>query len=92
MKIKMVNIFAAFVAAAAISVPALAQDAKSLDELLQMIESSSISESADSRGREASFKSDQRKQGQLLKDAQNSKVKEEPVSYTHLTLPTSDLV
>jgi len=44
---------------------------------LQMIESSSISESADSRGREASFKSDQRKQGQLLKDAQNSKVKEE---------------
>jgi biopolymer transport protein ExbB len=77
MKIKMVNIFAAFVAAAAISVPALAQDAKSLDELLQMIESSSISESADSRGREASFKSDQRKQGQLLKDAQNSKVKEE---------------
>ena len=77
MKIKMVNIFAAFVAAAAISVPAVAQDAKSLDELLQMIESSSISESADSRGREASFKSDQRKQGQLLKDAQNSKVKEE---------------
>ena len=57
MKTKMVNIFAAFVAAAAISVPALAQDAKSLDELLQMIESSSISESADSRGREASFKS-----------------------------------
>ena len=77
MKTKMVNIFAAFVAAAAISVPALAQDAKSLDELLQMIESSSISESADSRGREASFKSDQRKQGQLLKDAQNSKAKEE---------------
>ena len=77
MKTKMANIFAAFVAAAAISVPALAQDAKSLDELLQMIESSSISESADSRGREASFKSDQRKQGQLLKDAQNSKAKEE---------------
>ena len=77
MKTKMVNIFAAFVAAAAMSVPALAQDAKSLDELLQMIESSSISESADSRGREASFKSDQRKQGQLLKDAQNSKAKEE---------------
>ena len=77
MKTKMVNIFAAFVAAAAISVPALAQDAKSLDELLQMIESSSISESADSRGRETSFKSDQRKQGQLLKDAQNSKAKEE---------------
>ena len=77
MKTNMVNIFAAFVAAAAISIPAVAQDAKSLDELLQMIESSSISESADSRGREAAFKSDQRKQGQLLKNAQNSKANEE---------------
>ena len=77
MKTKIVHIFATFVAAAVISVPALAQDAKSLDELLQMIESSSISESADSKGREAAFKSDQRKQGQLLKNAQNTKVQEE---------------
>jgi biopolymer transport protein ExbB len=42
-----------------------------------MIESSSISESADSKGREAAFKSDQRKQGQLLKNAQNTKAQEE---------------
>jgi biopolymer transport protein ExbB len=77
MKTKIVRIFATFVATAVISVPALAQDAKSLDELLQMIESSSISESADSKGREAAFKSDQRKQGQLLKNAQNTKVQEE---------------
>ena len=77
MKTKIVRIFATFVATAVISVPALAQDAKSLDELLQMIESSSISESADSKGREAAFKSDQRKQGQLLKNAQNTKVREE---------------
>ncbi|MDC0172840.1 MotA/TolQ/ExbB proton channel family protein [Gammaproteobacteria bacterium] len=77
MKTKIVRIFATFVAAAVISVPALAQDAKSLDELLQMIESASISESADSKGREAAFKSDQRKQGQLLKNAQNTKVQEE---------------
>lgn len=77
MKTKIVRIFATFVATAVISVPALAQDAKSLDELLQMIESSSISESADSKGREAAFKNDQRKQGQLLKNAQNTKVQEE---------------
>jgi biopolymer transport protein ExbB len=77
MKTKIVRIFATFVATAVISVPALAQDAKSLDELLQMIESSSISESADSKGREAAFKSDQRKQGQLLKNAQNTKAQEE---------------
>ena len=49
MKTKFVNVFAAFIAVAAFSLPAFGQDAKSLDELLQMIESSSISETADSR-------------------------------------------
>jgi biopolymer transport protein ExbB len=53
MKTKFVNVFAAFIAVAAFSLPAFGQDAKSLDELLQMIESSSISETADSRQREA---------------------------------------
>ena len=57
--------------------PALAQDAKTLDELLQMIESATISESAEYRKREASFKKDQRKQAQLLKQAQNTKTAEE---------------
>ena len=57
--------------------PAFGQDAKSLDELLQMIESSSISETADSRQREAAFKGDQRKQAQLLKQAESSKAAEE---------------
>ncbi len=56
MKTKFVNVFAAFIAVAAFSLPAFGQDAKSLDELLQMIESSSISETADSRQREAAFK------------------------------------
>jgi len=77
MKTKFVNVFAAFIAVAAFSLPAFGQDAKSLDELLQMIESSSISETADSRQREATFMGDQRKQAQLLKQAENSKAAEE---------------
>ena len=74
---KFVKVCAAFVAAAAFSTPALAQDAKTLDELLQMIESAKISESSEYRKREAAFKSDQRKQAQLLKQAQNTKAAEE---------------
>ena len=77
MKTKFVNVFAAFIAVAAFGLPAFGQDAKSLDELLQMIESSSISETADSRQREAAFKGDQRKQAQLLKQAESSKAAEE---------------
>ena len=74
---KFVKVCAAFVAAVAFSTPALAQDAKTLDELLQMIESAKLSESADYRNREAAFKRDQRKQAQLLKQAQNTKAAEE---------------
>ncbi len=74
---KFVKVCAAFIAAAAFSTPALAQDAKTLDELLQMIESAKLSESADYRNREAAFKRDQRKQAQLLKQAQNTKAAEE---------------
>jgi biopolymer transport protein ExbB len=72
-----VKVCAAFVAAAAFSMPALAQDAKTLDELLQLIESAKLSESAEYRSREAAFKRDQRKQAQLLKQAQNTKTAEE---------------
>ncbi|MBT7965103.1 MAG: energy transducer TonB, partial [Porticoccaceae bacterium] len=77
MKMKFVKVIMAFAAAAAFTMPAMAQDAKTLDELLQMIETSSISETADYRKREAAFKSDQRKQAQLLKKAQNTKAAEE---------------
>ena len=77
MKIKFAKVIMAVVAVAAFSMPAMAQDAKTLDELLQMIETSSISETADYRKREAAFKSDQRKQDQLLKKAQNTKTAEE---------------
>ena len=64
--------------AAFITSPVFGQDdAKTLDQLLEMIESSAISESVESRKREADFKSDQRKQSQALKNAQNTKVSEE---------------
>jgi len=43
MNINFVKVCAAFVAAAALSMPAMAQDAKTLDELLQMIENSTLS-------------------------------------------------
>jgi len=72
-----VKVCAAFVATAAFSMPALGQDAKTLDELLQLIESAKISETAEYRSREAAFKRDQRKQAQLLKQAQNTKTAEE---------------
>ena len=74
---KFINLCAAVVAAVAFSSPAMAQNAKTLDELLQMIESAKLSESAEYRAREAAFKRDQRKQVQLLKQAQNTKAAEE---------------
>ena len=40
MKIKFAKVIMAVVAVAAFSMPAMAQDAKTLDELLQMIETS----------------------------------------------------
>ena len=77
MKMKFIKVIMAFAAATAFTMPAVGQDAKTLDELLMMIEDSSISETADYRQREAAFKSDQRKQAQLLKKAQNDKAFEE---------------
>ena len=77
MKNKFANIIAALVATFMFSVPALAQDAKSLDELLQMIESSAISDSAESKKRESAFKSDQRNQANALKSAENTRTAEE---------------
>ena len=73
MNMKFVKVCAAFIAAASLSMPALAQDAKTLDELLQMIQSSKISESAEYRQREADFKRDQRKQAAQLTQAKKTK-------------------
>ena len=67
MKLKFIKVCAAFIAAAAVSMPALAQEAKSLDELLNMIQSSTISETQEYRDRENDFKRDQRKQDAELK-------------------------
>lgn len=77
MKLKFVKVCAAFIAAAAVSMPALAQDAKNLDELLNMIQNSTISESKEYRQREAEFKADQRKQATQLASAKNTKAAEE---------------
>jgi len=77
MNMKFVKVCAAFIAAASLSMPALAQDAKTLDELLQMIQSSKISESAEYRQREADFKRDQRKQAAQLTQAKKTKTAEE---------------
>lgn len=77
MNMKFVKVCAAFIAAAAMSMPAMAQDAKSLSELLDMIQSSKISESKEYRDREAAFKRDQRQQATELTNAKNSKTAEE---------------
>ena len=77
MKLKFIKVCAAFIAAAAVSMPALAQEAKSLDELLNMIQSSTISETQEYRDRENDFKRDQRKQDAELKKAKNAKTAEE---------------
>ena len=47
MNMKFVKVCVAFIAAAAFSMSVSAQDPKTLDELLQMIQSAKISESAD---------------------------------------------
>lgn len=77
MKNKLINIFAALFATAALALPAMANEAKTLDELLELIQSAKISETAEYRNREAEFKRDQRKQSQLLSSAKNTKAAEE---------------
>ncbi len=74
---RLVNAFIALVVAATLSAPVVASEAKSLVELLDMIESAKISETAEYRQREADFLKDQRKQNQLLKGAKNTEAAEE---------------
>jgi len=74
---RLVNAFIALVAVATLSAPVVAGEAKSLVELLDMIESAKISETAEYRQREADFLKDQRKQNQLLKGAKNTEAAEE---------------
>jgi len=73
----LLNISAAFLAAVALASPVMANDAKTLDELLEMIQSAKISETSEYRAREAAFIQDQRRQAQLLNNAKNTKISEE---------------
>ncbi|MFW2421483.1 MAG: MotA/TolQ/ExbB proton channel family protein [Porticoccaceae bacterium] len=74
---KFIKYAAALVAATTLSAPALAADAKSLDELLQMIQSQKMSESKEYNAREAAFNRDKSKQAAALKSAQAEKAAEE---------------
>jgi biopolymer transport protein ExbB len=93
MKIKSIQACAIFLSVTAFAMPSLAQDAKTLDELLQMIQTSKVSESREYREREALFRADQREQSQSLKQARNTKVSEERRSdRLEKTIHDNDLV
>lgn len=77
MNSKLIKTAAALIAAAFIGAPAVAQEAKSLDELLKMIQDAKLSESKEYRDREAAFMKDQSQQAQILKQAQDTKAAEE---------------
>ncbi|MBB5211157.1 MotA/TolQ/ExbB proton channel family protein [Microbulbifer hydrolyticus] len=68
----------AVAAAGLISVSAVAQDkASSLDQLLKMVQSSKIAESAEHKKREADFRRQKANQASLLKQAENTRASEE---------------
>ena len=68
---------AAVAAVAAMSTPAIAEDAKTLEQLLEMIQSQKISESKEYRQREAAFNKDKANQAAALKSAKADKKAEE---------------
>ena len=76
MKIKIFSIWA-FALVFAVSNVSAAEDAKSLDELLQMIEKSQASETKEYKQREAEFNSDKKDQARLLNKAQDTRTSEE---------------
>ncbi len=76
MKIQIFSIWA-FALVFAVSNVSAAENAKSLDELLQMIEKSQASETKEYKQREAEFNSDKKDQARLLKKAQDTRTSEE---------------
>ena len=76
MKIQIFPIWA-FALVFAVSNVSAAEDAKSLDQLLQMIEKSQASETKEYKQREAEFNSDKKDQARLLKKAQDTRTSEE---------------
>ncbi len=61
----------------ALSVTAFGQDAKSLDELLKLVEQGKVSEGRDNAKREQAFKQARSRQGELLQQMKNSRTREE---------------
>ncbi|MAA53686.1 MAG: energy transducer TonB [Porticoccaceae bacterium] len=76
MKIQIFSIWA-FALVLAVSNVSADEGAKSLDELLKMIEKSQASETKEYKQREAEFNSDKKDQARLLKKAQDTRTSEE---------------
>ncbi len=77
MKTHAITLCAALLSSALLSSAAVAQDAKSLEQLLQMIQDSKISETKDYKQRQADFNSDKKDQTRLLQKAEDQRTSEE---------------
>ena len=77
MKMSTITLCAALLISALVSLPAVAQDAKSLEQLLQMIQDSKISETKEYRQRQSEFNADKNNQARLLKKAEDTRTAEE---------------
>ena len=77
MKTKIFPIWAVTLTVAMTSGWSAADDAKSLDELLQMIEQSKATETKEYKERETEFNSDKQDQARLLKKAEDTRASEE---------------
>ena len=77
MKTKIFPIWALTLTVAMTSGWSTAEDAKSLDELLQMIEQSKATETKEYKERETEFNSDKQDQARLLKKAEDTRASEE---------------
>jgi biopolymer transport protein ExbB len=77
MKMPIITLCAALLTSALVSFPAVAQDAKNLEQLLQMIQDSKISETKEYKQRQSEFNSDKNNQARLLKKAEDTRTAEE---------------
>ena len=77
MKMSTITLCAALFTSALVSLPAVAQDAKNLEQLLQMIQDSKISETKEYRQRQSEFNADKNRQAGLLRKAEDTRTAEE---------------
>lgn len=77
MKMIFIPFCAALVTSAFFSSFSVAEEAKNLDQLLQMIERSKRTETADYKARQAEFNASKNQQARLLKQAQATRLREE---------------